>query len=145
EALAQSLLDLVGHRTDAAGAIQHENRPSGGGVLRDPLVIVAGHALLPGVPELCRLQFRALAPRMRSRPFLLRQVFVRLGEPVIAGPLDAVAARHPTVDVGSYPRFDAGADYRVKLTLESRDAAAVGRALEDLLASLPEGSVIRQE
>jgi len=110
-----------------------------------PLVVADRVALLPGVPELCRLQFPALAPRLRSRPFLLRQVFVRLGEPVIAGPLNAVAARHPTVDVGSYPRFDSAADYRVKLTLESRDAAAVGRALEDLLSSLPAGSVIRQE
>jgi molybdenum cofactor synthesis domain-containing protein len=110
-----------------------------------PLVVADRIALLPGVPELCRLQFRALAPRLRSRPFLLRQVFVRLGEPAIAGALNAVAARHPAVDIGSYPRFDAVADHRVKLTLESRDAAAVGRALEDLLSSLPAGCVIRQE
>lgn len=124
--------------------------PEGAELLRQPgawipLVVADRIALLPGVPELCRLQFGALAPRMRSRPFLLRQVFVSSEEPDIAGALQAVAMRHPGVDLGSYPRFDAGADHRVKLTLESRDAAAVARALEDLLAALPAGVIIRQE
>jgi molybdenum cofactor synthesis domain-containing protein len=110
-----------------------------------PLVVADRIALLPGVPELCRLQFGALVPRMRSRPFLLRQVFVSSGEASIAGALSAVASRHPAVDLGSYPRFDPQADHRVKLTIESRDASAVASALEDLLALLPRDCIVRQE
>ena len=41
----------------------------------------------------------------------------------------------PGVEVGSYPHLDA-ADYRVKITLDGRDAAAVDRALAFLAARL---------
>ncbi len=110
-----------------------------------PVPLVDRVALLPGVPQLCRLQFEALAPRLHGRPFTLRVVFVSAGEPAIAAALGAVAADHPAVAIGSYPRFDRGADHRVKLTLESRDGAAVTAALTDLLARLPPGCVLRQE
>jgi molybdenum cofactor synthesis domain-containing protein len=119
-----------------------------------PAVVVERIALLPGVPELCRLQFEALPPRLHGAPFTLRAVFVSVGEPVLAFALDAVAEAHPDVALGSYPRFDFSGQgeaapeapaYKVKLTLESRDAPAVARALEDLLARLPEGFVLRQE
>ena len=41
------------------------------------------------------------------------------------------------MEIGSYPRFDEGADHRVKVTLESKDAARVEAALRALLAALP--------
>ena len=110
-----------------------------------PLIVVERIALFPGVPALCRLQFEALAPRLRGSPFTLRSVYVSSSEPEIAAALDAVADSHPSVALGSYPRFDSEADHRVKLTLESRDGTAVDRALRELLDRLPRGSVIRQE
>jgi hypothetical protein len=48
------------------------------------------------------------------------------------------------VAIGSYPRFDP-AEWQVKLTLEAKDPAPVELALEDLLAHLPAGSVVRVE
>jgi molybdopterin-biosynthesis enzyme MoeA-like protein len=85
-----------------------------------------------------------VAPDLASPPFRLACVYVRLGEDRLAPILDEVALAHPAVDVGSYPRFDS-ADHRVKVTLESKDARMVEAALRALLASLPEGAVVRTE
>ena len=51
---------------------------------------------------------------------------------------------HPSVEIGSYPRFD-GADHRVKLTVESKDEARVIEARDALVAALPPGAVVRIE
>ncbi len=110
---------------------------------RLPAMIVDRVALLPGVPALMRRQFEMLAPRLECDQFVLRQVFLDVGEPVIAAALGRVAKDHPRVAIGSYPCFDRQADHRVKLTLEARDRAAVEAALENLLAALPKGSVLR--
>jgi hypothetical protein len=48
------------------------------------------------------------------------------------------------VEIGSYPRFD-DADHRVKVTLEAKDRARVATALQQLLAELPAGVVVRIE
>jgi molybdopterin-biosynthesis enzyme MoeA-like protein len=115
----------------------------GAGEARLPAMVVDRVALLPGVPALARRHFEALAPRLLSTRVDLREVFVDAYEASIAAVLDRVAAGHPAVDIGSYPQFDAG-DYKVKLTLESRDRAALAIAVADLLASLPSGSVVRE-
>ena len=101
--------------------------------------------LLPGVPMLFRRQFDAMAERFRDAPFHLRALYLGVGEVPITAALDAVVKRHPQVSIGSYPRFDAEADHRVKLTVESRDGHAVARAFADLEQSLPEGSILRSE
>ena len=44
-------------------------------------------------------------------------------------------AAFPGVDIGSYPHLDA-LDYRVKVTLDGRDAARVDEALAWLAAKL---------
>jgi molybdenum cofactor synthesis domain-containing protein len=100
--------------------------------------------LLPGVPMLFRRQFEAIADRFRDAPFHLRQLFLGVGEVPIAAVLDAVVARNPGVSLGSYPRFEPECDHRVKLTVESRDAAAVDRAFADLKQSLPSGAILRE-
>ena len=51
------------------------------------------------------------------------------------GTLDETVAAFPGVEVGSYPHLDA-ADYRVKITLDGRDPAAVDRALAFLAERL---------
>ena len=56
--------------------------------------------------------------------------------------LDRIVATHRRVAIGSYPRLDAP-DHRVKLTVESRDAAAVDEAVAALVAALPPEVVVR--
>ncbi|MEK6607024.1 MAG: competence/damage-inducible protein A [Myxococcota bacterium] len=100
--------------------------------------------ILPGVPEIFRRKFDAIKARFRGAPFYLRVAYLRLGEGVLAPLLDSVVAGWPAVRVGSYPRLD-GSEYRVKVTIEGRDAAAVAAAFEGLLAQLPTGEIVRTE
>lgn len=109
-----------------------------------PTLMVENVVILPGVPEFFRFQFERFAPRLAAGPFRLANVFLSVGEEGIATALDGVARAHPDVDIGSYPRFD-DADYRVKLTVESKDRARVEAALAALLAALPDGVVLRTE
>jgi molybdenum cofactor synthesis domain-containing protein len=100
-----------------------------------PVIAVKNVYILPGVPEIFRRKFSAIAERFRERPYHLRCVFSASEESNIAGELDRIVAAHGAVQVGSYPRFDA-AEYKVKVTLESKDAAAVQAACDDLVRAL---------
>jgi molybdopterin-biosynthesis enzyme MoeA-like protein len=100
--------------------------------------------ILPGVPEIFRQKFEALRERFRESPFFLASVFVSLGEGTLADYLNDVLGRHPELLLGSYPEF-ANPEYKVKVTLESKDRRLMERAVDDLLAQLPAGSVVRVE
>ena len=141
------------HRRHHAGeeipvaALRMADVPSGTRLEGDPdypTLVVENVVMLPGVPEFCRFQFERFATALAASPFKLACVYVRLGEGPIAPLLDRVVADHPTVEIGSYPRFD-GADHRVKLTVESKDEARVIAARDALVAALPPGAVVRVE
>ena len=100
--------------------------------------------ILPGVPEIFRQKFDALKERFRESPFHLCCVFVSIGEGTLADHLNAVLAGHPELLLGSYPEFS-NAEYKVKVTLESKDKSYLDRAVEDLLGRLPDGSIVRVE
>ncbi len=100
-----------------------------------PVLAVENVYILPGIPELFRLKFNAIAERFRGAPFHLRSVFVAADEGHIADQLDRVVMSYPTVQVGSYPRWQAS-DHRVRVTLEGRDAASVDAATAELVAAL---------
>jgi molybdenum cofactor synthesis domain-containing protein len=101
--------------------------------------------ILPGVPMIFRRKFDAIKARFRqaSVPHVYR-VYCMAEEGALAAHLDAIVAEFPTVEVGSYPRFEA-VDYRVIVTLESRDPDAALAATERLLARLPAGFLVRVE
>jgi molybdenum cofactor synthesis domain-containing protein len=100
-----------------------------------PVIARANVYILPGVPEIFRRKFASIRERFRDAPYHLRCVFTRSEEGSIAGHLDCIVAAYPGVQVGSYPRFDT-AEYRVKVTIESKDAALVEAAAKDLLQRL---------
>jgi molybdenum cofactor synthesis domain-containing protein len=107
-----------------------------------PTLVCDGVVMLPGVPRFLRYQFDRFAPALGGEPFHLACVFISVVEDQVAPALTAVAAAHPLVELGSYPRFDE-ADHAVKLTVESRRLDAVVEALEALLAALPAGAIVR--
>lgn len=102
---------------------------------RWPMLAVKNVFILPGVPELFRKKFLAIRERFRVAPFFARAIYTLQEEFDIAESLRAVADAHPQVAIGSYPSFSSP-DYRVKVTLESKDSAALGAAVEMLLAVL---------
>ena len=59
--------------------------------------------------------------------------------------LDATVAHFPQVSIGSYPRFDDRADYRVKITFDGRSEDEVREALAFFKQRLPERSILREE
>jgi molybdenum cofactor synthesis domain-containing protein len=128
-------------------ALRMADVPEGTRLLGDPsypTLAIENVVMLPGPPQFFRFQFEKVAGLLSAPPFRLACVYLGVGEAGIAAILDRVAREHPGVDIGSYPRFD-DADYRVKVTLESKDLAQVGAALAALLAALPDGSVLRTE
>ena len=63
------------------------------------------------------------------------RVYVDADEGQIAPDLDAAVAAHPSVKIGSYPRFSEQ-DFRVLVTLEGRDPAEVAAALALVVARI---------
>ncbi len=129
-------------------ALRMADVPEGTRLLGDPAyptLAVENVVLLPGPPRFFRFQFEALAPLLQGPPFRLATVYLSVGEERFAAELAAVARAHPGAELGSYPRFDDEADHRVRVTVESRDAAAVDAALAALLAALRPEWVVRVE
>jgi molybdenum cofactor synthesis domain-containing protein len=110
--------------------------------LRFPTIVAGNVYVLPGVPEIFRQKFEALRERFRDQPYHLKNVFVRIGEGMLAQHLNSLLRDFPTLMLGSYPEFS-NPEYRVKITLESRDPAYVEGALGALLARLPSDSVVK--
>lgn len=139
-----------GARPMPEAALRMAEAPAGSVLLpsddaRFPVVACDGVFLLPGIPELFRVQLEAVLGHLPGQPLALGQLFLGVGEPEIARALDQVALALPQVALGSYPTWGDAAGYRVKLTVEHRDAELVRHALAELRAVLPPGAILREE
>jgi molybdenum cofactor synthesis domain-containing protein len=112
--------------------------------MRWPMLAVRNVYILPGVPELFHKKFMAIRERFRVAPFFARAFYTLQEEFDIAEGLRAVADANPQVAIGSYPSFSSP-EYRVKVTLESKDATALEAAAEALLAVLDREKFVRGE
>jgi molybdenum cofactor synthesis domain-containing protein len=112
--------------------------------LRWPMLACRNVYILPGVPEHFERKFMAIRERFRVAPFFARAIYTLQDEFDIAETLRTVADAHPQVAVGSYPSFSAP-DYRVKVTLESKDGPALESASEALMAILDREKFVRSE
>jgi FAD synthetase len=114
------------------------------GELVFPAVVIRNIYILPGVPEIFRQKFEALRERFREAPFFLCSVFVNMGEGTLADHLNEVLREHPQLLLGSYPEFS-NPEYKVKVTLESKNRDYLETAVAALLERLPKPSVVRVE
>ena len=87
--------------------------------------------ILPGVPRLFQMKFELISHHVRGQAVRTVKLFTRSRETEIAAHLTAVQDEIPDVDIGSYPRFGEG-DWRVIVTVDGRDDAAVDRAVQRL-------------
>src|SRR5258708_19840768 len=77
-------------------------------------------------------------------PFVSRALFLRVEEPFLKPLLDAVVARHPSVEIGSYPKwFDP--TYRTQITFDAETSELAQAALQDLQSLVAESDVVRVE
>jgi FAD synthetase len=123
--------------------------PEGAELIEDnrlwvPVIVYRNVYIFPGIPEILRQKFETIKERFREAPFHLKKVYVRDGESAIADLLHAVLHEYPQLLLGSYPVIDV-AEYKVMLTLESRDAEYLDGALRSLLGKLPGPSIVRIE
>lgn len=100
--------------------------------------------VFPGIPEYLKIRFSGIKERFRTTPIVLKQIYLKADEGVIAESLDATQEAFPQLMLGSYPKVT-GEDYDVKLTLECRDSAYLEQAFNFLYERLPEECVLRVE
>ena len=107
-----------------------------------PTILTGNVYILPGVPEIFRRKFEAIRERFRDQPYYLKNVFVRMGEGTLADYLNALLHEYPLLLLGSYPELS-NPEYRVKVTLESRDREYLARALDAFLERLPAAPLVK--
>ncbi|HXG18363.1 MAG TPA: molybdopterin-binding protein [Methylomirabilota bacterium] len=112
--------------------------------LRFPTIKVENIYVLPGIPEILEQKFLAIKHRFVVDPYYLKVIYLNELESVIAAHLNDTLRMYPELMLGSYPKIG-DAEYRVKLTLESKDKEYVERAFAHLLTLLPTGSVVKTE
>jgi molybdenum cofactor synthesis domain-containing protein len=107
-----------------------------------PIVNIYNVYIFPGIPKILQERFHAIKEIFRDTPYYLKNVYVRYGEGVIAAMLNDLLAKFPKLMLGSYPVLDLP-DYKVKVTLESKDSSYLNQALQAFVASLPTDAVHR--
>jgi FAD synthetase len=107
-----------------------------------PVVNIRNVYIFPGIPRILQERFHVIKERFREAPFYLKNVYVKHGEGVIAAMLNDLLVKFPEIMLGSYPVLDLP-DYKVKVTLESKDSNYLNRALQTFVASLPKDAVHR--
>ena len=107
-----------------------------------PVVNIYNVYIFPGIPKILQERFHAIKERFRESPYFLKNVYVRYGEGIIAAMLNDLLVKYPEIMLGSYPVLDLP-EYKVKVTLESKDADYLERALQAFVASLPKDGVLR--
>jgi len=114
------------------------------GDIRFPTIQIENVYVLPGIPQLFEAKLNALKPRFAADPYYLRTIYTTASEGGIAEHLNACMAEYPELMLGSYPRIG-NPDYRVKLTLESKNEEYLDRAFNYLLSLLPKDKVVKIE
>src|SRR5216683_1659576 len=112
--------------------------------LRFPTVQLENVYILPGIPQIFEPKLLALAGRFATDPYFIRMIYTSAGEGSIAEHLNECLVRYPELLLGSYPRIG-HSEYRVKLTLESKNREYLESAFGYLLELLPRDVVVKTE
>lgn len=113
--------------------------------IRWPVIVVDNVYVLPGVPQIFEVKVRLLRDVLGAEtPYVSRSLYTRSDEGTIAAILEAVEAAHATVAIGSYPAWREER-YRVRITFDGLDPAAVDAALAACRAAIGEADVVEVE
>lgn len=109
-----------------------------------PVIVVENVYIFPGIPEILRKKFEAIKGRFGDEPFFMKQIFVDQWEVDITHCLNTLLETFPRLLLGSYPELN-NPEYKVKLTLESKDKDYLEQACQQLATLLPKDSIVRVE
>jgi molybdenum cofactor synthesis domain-containing protein len=115
--------------------------PQGASLIDNPISNAPGFRLenvfvMAGIPRIAQAMFGAVAHElMHGAPILADSVDIYRSEGDIAEPLDAIAARYPEVEIGSYP-FSREGRFGASIVVRGTDAARVEAALDEIRAAL---------
>jgi molybdenum cofactor synthesis domain-containing protein len=133
-----------------AAALRMAEGPRGARLLqsadaRFPVLVCENIYMLPGVPQLFKVQCASVLNELRGTPLVVKTIFLNASESDLAQALDSVALAMPDVAIGSYPTWDEAVDYKVKLTFEHRNETRVREAVTRWKQLIPRDCVIVRE
>ncbi|MEE2758110.1 MAG: competence/damage-inducible protein A [Myxococcota bacterium] len=106
-----------------------------------PVVRMDNIFILPGVPEIFRAKFEAIASTFRSGNWFLRSVYLNVEEGTVAPLLQTLETLFE-VSVGSYPKWR-NADHKVRVTIEGRASQPVNEATNHLISHTDPSQLVR--
>jgi molybdenum cofactor synthesis domain-containing protein len=146
--LAKMLRDIYSDRVNPAlmkmAAVPEGTEFIYGAGLRSPVLLIENIYIFPGVPEYLINKFTAIKDRFLESPFYLKKIFLCQDEEKIADPLNKTLEQFPKLLLGSYPILHQK-EYKVIVTVESKDTGYLDLAAKTLLSFLPEESVYKIE
>jgi len=113
--------------------------PVGAALIDNPVSTAPGFKLgnvhvMAGVPRIMQAMFEGIAPGLvGGKPVQSRSVSCTLGEGVLAKGLGEIQARHPQVDVGSYPYYRVGG-FGVSLVARGTDPKELETVAQEIAA-----------
>src|SRR5215831_6245149 len=147
--LEGKIREYLSGRTINAAHLKMAEAPEGAELLIDdklrfPTIKVENIYVLPGIPDILQQKFLAIKNSFTVDPYYLKIIYTNELESVIAVHLHDTLRAYPEILLGSYPKIG-NSEYRVKLTLESKDKDYVERAFAHLMQLLPTGCVVKTE
>ena len=100
-----------------------------------PVVRCRNVYIFPGVPRLFRGRFESIAHLFSGPTLSCSSILSRQGESELAPLLEEVLAQYPSVEIGSYPRWNE-TSWEVLLILEHVDEGRLAKARDALLSAL---------
>lgn len=105
-------------------------------VSRAPGFLIGNVYVMAGVPSVFQAMLDNVLPTLKTGVKVLSEkVSCPFGEGDIGDPLGAIAKAHPSVNIGSYPRFS-GDKFSTEIVIRGRDEAAIEAAKHDIEAML---------
>ena len=112
--------------------------------LKYPVLRVENIFIFPGIPEITRRKFDAIKEMFKEKPFFIKKILLNLREEEIANSLSEVLIKYPQLLLGSYP-VSIQPEFKVILTLESKDAEYLEAAFTHLISQLPSDKIFKTE
>ena len=116
-------------------------------IIDDGMHVVQVHNVfvLPGVPQFLKAKLSVIRPRLKHTPIWQAELRLSIREETIAATMAQIDRSYPEVEIGSYPRFDSGADYKVLVVFEGPNRGKVVRAFEQMLTVVDPSWVVSKE